>query len=285
MSSYTTESIIIKIVRHHHPDGIKFDSIHPYLLSMPGKIEIDSHEMNKVCWKLLGKKWLKIFGDKILLGDNALFEENFYIDPQAILDQISNRPEEWSGKILTFSGKTLDLSNPDPIDINLNDILWGMSHKYRYGGHANPAITVSEHNVLVGFLIDWLWPGNPELVKAGTLHDSCEGYTQDMTIRLRIYLKVCFPNIPEMDWDEFDLMLNRSIFKKLKIDPDLLDDPRLHAADKLASSFEERDSKNLNCILCPAMIEKVSHFQMEFLSPMKAYEKISRRCKELGINE
>ena len=78
----------------------------------------------------------------------------------------------------TFTGGYLDLSAPDPKDINLIDIAVGLSNACRGGGQL-PHFSVAEHAVLVARRLAGQGH-SPSVVLAGLHHDDPEGYIQDL---------------------------------------------------------------------------------------------------------
>lgn len=63
----------------------------------------------------------------------------------------------------TASGVILDLANPQPEDINIGDIAWGLSRQNRFAGHtiSKKPYTVAQHTVQVSYIaFDALMPGN-----------------------------------------------------------------------------------------------------------------------------
>jgi len=87
-------------------------------------------------------------------------------------------------KIMTHSGRLLDLQGPDPNDILIEDIAHGLSRQYRYGG-ALRDYTVAQHCVVVAKCVMDNWPGEPhqglnEALKLALIHDASEAYIRDM---------------------------------------------------------------------------------------------------------
>src|SRR5678810_1291708 len=84
--------------------------------------------------------------------------------------------------IQTFTGKAFDLDHPTPDQIDIRDIVWGLSCQTRYCGQARFPYTIAQHSVHVMELVS---KTNPELACLAGLHDSAEAYTGDWTHPLK----------------------------------------------------------------------------------------------------
>ncbi len=84
--------------------------------------------------------------------------------------------ERLSRCVLTHSGKRLDLRDPDPTLIHLEDVSYGLAWCRRFAG---TGISVAEHSVIVCRRLRE--QGAPaETVLAGLLHDAAEAFTGDL---------------------------------------------------------------------------------------------------------
>lgn len=78
-----------------------------------------------------------------------------------------------------ISGRLVDLTDPDPATIAVEDIFHWLANSQRWGGHLPPNTwTVADHVLLVRDLV--LEAGYPELGYAALHHDSPETYTGDL---------------------------------------------------------------------------------------------------------
>jgi hypothetical protein len=78
--------------------------------------------------------------------------------------------------ILTRSGKMLDLANPRPEDICLEDIASGLANTIRYRGALGVPLTVAQHSVLLSY-----WTGfTDDQRRFALLHDAAEAYLGDI---------------------------------------------------------------------------------------------------------
>lgn len=82
-------------------------------------------------------------------------------------------------EVETFSGQFVDLRNPSPETITLEDIAHALSNTCRYGGHCARFYSVAEHAVMVsrrlerrGYSMDYQL--------AGLHHDDSEAYLNDI---------------------------------------------------------------------------------------------------------
>ena len=82
-----------------------------------------------------------------------------------------------------LSGRRLDILDPSPPDIEIDDIALGLSRVARWNGQTvgDYGFSVAQHAVLV---VDLMWQRNPTLpnsvVLAGLLHDAPEYVTSDL---------------------------------------------------------------------------------------------------------
>lgn len=81
-----------------------------------------------------------------------------------------------SNKIRTFKGYYVDVFNPDPDSIDIEDIAHGLSNTCRFGGHTYNFFSVAEHSVSVAR--HQLVPD--DLKMTALLHDATEAYMCDL---------------------------------------------------------------------------------------------------------
>lgn len=84
--------------------------------------------------------------------------------------------------MLTASGRAVDLLNPDPRVISIEDIAASLSRISRFGGHLRDDVetyTVAQHSVLVSQMVP------PEMALVGLLHDAAEAYLGDVVSPLK----------------------------------------------------------------------------------------------------
>lgn len=82
-------------------------------------------------------------------------------------------------EVETFNGRFVDVSNPSPDTITLDDIAHALSNTCRYGGHCERFYSVAEHAVFVSKRLER--KGYSKLVQlAGLHHDDAEAYLGDI---------------------------------------------------------------------------------------------------------
>lgn len=81
--------------------------------------------------------------------------------------------------VIRIRSGTLDLLDPDPDDIELEDIAHALSNLCRFNGHSRTFYSVAQHSVLVSKLV----PEKDAL--AGLMHDAGEAYFGDMSSPLK----------------------------------------------------------------------------------------------------
>src|SRR5919112_3428758 len=83
----------------------------------------------------------------------------------------------------TSSGKRLDLDNPRPEDIRIEDVAGGLSKVCRFGAQLLEYYSVAQHALLVHRLV--VEAGHPELALVALHHDSHEAYLCDIPTPLK----------------------------------------------------------------------------------------------------
>lgn len=105
-------------------------------------------------------------------------------------------PRAWQRML---SGRRLDLLDPSPLDVEIEDIAHGLSRVARWNGQtAGPiAYTVAQHSVLVEHLVARLDPDVPQKWRlAALLHDAPEYVIGDM---ITPFKAIIGPNYKEID--------------------------------------------------------------------------------------
>jgi hypothetical protein len=89
----------------------------------------------------------------------------------------------------TFSGRRIDLLDPDPAEIVLSDIAKGLSGTNRFTGHTQPLENVARHSIYVMLLLEEEFPGDFLLHVLGLCHDVHEAYTGDISRPMKLALR------------------------------------------------------------------------------------------------
>jgi len=78
------------------------------------------------------------------------------------------------GRIQTFSGRMLDVFDPNPDDLTIEDIAHALAHTCRYSGHCLTFYSVAEHSILVSRM------ASPKNRLSALMHDASEAYLTDI---------------------------------------------------------------------------------------------------------
>jgi adenosine deaminase len=81
--------------------------------------------------------------------------------------------------IQTVSGRRLNPFDPDPDQIDPNDIARALSNQCRFGGHSRVFYSVAQHSAIVSDLV-LDNGGGPDAALAALLHDAAEAYLVDL---------------------------------------------------------------------------------------------------------
>jgi hypothetical protein len=134
-----------------------------------------------------------------------------------------------------LSGRRLDLLDPSPLDVEIEDIAQGLSRVARWNGqtHGRHAFSVAEHSLLVAELMARARPAPtvPERLCA-LLHDAPEYVVGDMISPFKAALGI--------DYRAFEERLARAIRLRFGLPaalPQALEH-RIKRADRLAAWFE-----------------------------------------------
>lgn len=84
-------------------------------------------------------------------------------------------------KITTWTGQSINLLDPDPDTIIIEDIAWSLSHLCRFTGHTSVPFSVAEHSINVSNNFS-------DLALEGLLHDAQEAYIGDVSSPLKSLL-------------------------------------------------------------------------------------------------
>jgi hypothetical protein len=82
------------------------------------------------------------------------------------------------------SGALVDLENPDPNTLSINDIATALSRIARYTGHGRHRFSVAQHSVLASMLAR-PYMGAPGARLAVLMHDAQEAYLGDVSSPLK----------------------------------------------------------------------------------------------------
>ena len=206
------------------------------------------------------------------------------LDPTEILSRRRTRPGP-PGWITTYTGRRFNALAPDPESICYQDFAYGLSHKFRYGGQSDPAMTVAEHSVLVSQIVKRLWP-EAHLMRAGLLHDVAEGYTVDIPSPVRKHTFVMPPGEGSLlQWNELEGRILNLVGLMYGLPLGVFDTPEVRAADMLALCIEYRDMTNLKGpdYGLPDVPEEIESLRAAFYDPATARRYFIAYGAELGL--
>lgn len=93
-----------------------------------------------------------------------------------------------STNIITNSGRGLDVIDPNPKDILIEDIAHALSLQCRFNGHCKEFYSIAQHSLLVAYLLGY-WGLNRKIQLAGLLHDASEYILGDVITPLKKHLQ------------------------------------------------------------------------------------------------
>ena len=137
-----------------------------------------------------------------------------------------------------LSGRRLNILNPSPVDIEIDDIAHGLSFLARWNGQTigDFPFSVAQHSLLVEKLFSDNFPKTEKKWKmASLLHDAAEYVISDMISPLKNHLGSSYENL--------DILLTRAIHLRFGIPADLPSKIKknIKMADKNAAWLEARN--------------------------------------------
>jgi len=144
----------------------------------------------------------------------------------------SKRPRAWQRML---SGRRLDLLNPSPLDIEIEDIAHGLARVARWNGQTSGeyAFSVAEHSLLVERIAGELDAKlGPEFRLAALMHDSPEYVVGDLISPFKAALS--------LDYRAFEAKLLAAIHVRFGLAPELSArvTKLIKRADKIAAYYE-----------------------------------------------
>lgn len=132
-----------------------------------------------------------------------------------------------TGWIRTYSGKKLDIFNPQQEDIDITDIANSLSRLCRFNGHLLPSLySVAQHSVLVSYIIDYRY------ALEGLMHDVPEYGTGDCITPIKRLLP---------DFYTIEAILETAVRKRFKLKNSNRCNKAIKKADQIALITEARD--------------------------------------------
>ena len=135
---------------------------------------------------------------------------------------MQKKPRSWQRML---SGRRLDLLNPSPLDIEIEDIARGISRVARWNGQTSGVypLSVAQHSVIVAELLK-SYNENIEIKwqLAALLHDAAEYIISDMITPLKLFLGVEYIQLEEKIQSAINIRFSlpgeipRKIYKLIK---------------------------------------------------------------------
>jgi uncharacterized protein len=106
-------------------------------------------------------------------------------------NDIINVHSHFQGKFNTSTGRLIDLKDPTPEMIHIEDIATALSRICRFGGHSSAFYNVAQHSLLVTYKVPH------EAKKWALMHDAAEAYLGDVIKPLKVLLEPHYRLIEE----------------------------------------------------------------------------------------
>lgn len=133
-------------------------------------------------------------------------------------DNLAEWPRGWAR---TYTGLALDLNDPQPDMISLEDIAIGLAHTARWRGQTYNPYSVARHSIQVVELTTW------QFKMEALFHDATEAYIGDIPSPAKALLP---------DYKKLEQRLHAAIAEHFDISPEIPD--AVKKADKLVLEHE-----------------------------------------------
>lgn len=168
----------------------------------------------------------------------------------------------------TVSGRKIDITDPDPKTIVIEDIAWALSRLPRFSGHSIPYVpySVAQHCIQVA---NDLKEHGPKVQLYGLLHDAAEAYINDLPSPVK--------HIPEIHAviKKLEDSLMDAIYKALGVVPPTEDEEAIvKTADKIQQAVEAHNfmySRGHDWNLPKVSFKKLQEFEQPIVS-VTAYD-------------
>ena len=192
--------------------------------------------------------------------------------------KISKSTRSWQRML---SGRRLDLTNPSPLDIEIEDIARGISRVARWNGQTTGAhaLSVAQHSVIVTELLK-LHNSNIEIKwqLAALLHDAAEYIVSDMITPLKSFLGLEYIELESKIQGAINLRFSlpyeipKLIYKQIKV----CDKQTAFLEAIQLGGFKEQEAKKIFQV--PKFIPE---YKILPLSSQKAEKLFLKKFKEL----
>jgi uncharacterized protein len=129
-------------------------------------------------------------------------------------ENLLTRSEAHPGFVATVSGRLFDIVNPDPSEIDIDEMAHALSQINRFCGHTQYPYSVAQHSVLCAKECERRYPCRPELALALLLHDGAEYVCCDIIRPLKRMIGSLYrpieDRVQEAVWKRFGLRVGHS---------------------------------------------------------------------------
>jgi 5'-deoxynucleotidase YfbR-like HD superfamily hydrolase len=126
--------------------------------------------------------------------------------------------------ITTYSGRQVNLLDPQYSQIDVGDIAHGLAYQCRFNGQTSRFYSVAQHSLMVASIL----PDHLKLI--GLLHDAAEAYVGDMVQPLKVLLP---------DYQLIEHRFSQAIGQRFNVNLEHQDEVK--QADLIALATEKRD--------------------------------------------
>ncbi|MEH6630129.1 MAG: HD family hydrolase [Halopseudomonas aestusnigri] len=191
----------------------------------------------------------------------------------------SPAPRAWQRML---SGRRLDLLDPSPLDIEIDDIALGLSREVRWNGQTvgEWGYTIAEHSLLVEEIVGLLKPSvKTEIRLAALLHDAPEYVIGDLITPFKYAIGTGYKGIENR--------LMEAIHVRFGLPANLSDtiNKLIKRADRMAAYLEATQLAGFNDKEASKIFGKpraMPNIRISGVSPQKAREDFLKRFNELS---
>lgn len=182
-------------------------------------------------------------------------------------------------QLMTFTGRCIDVLDPDPKLICLEDIAHHLARMCRYGGACPTFYPIADHCVYVADLVAQ-WDGSRRLERPALAHDWTEAYLQDLISPV----KTCVPGYKKLEQVWAKVISDR--FHTLD-----LDNSTVKLMDGVALMAEFRDLGMQDRMIYPPSQRALRFFEdnppppvTQFVSFERSEQRLLEAAERLGFN-
>ena len=195
-------------------------------------------------------------------------------------------------RINTWSGRIVDLADPKPEDICIEDIAHALARICRFAGHTDRFCSVAAHSLAVEQEVNVRWPAGAEdgdvqaptvFALAALLHDAAEAYVGDVSRPLKALLRqrpvelAGRPTYEQVEW-----RVQAAIAERFGFAPDLFFLPAIKDADLAILHEESRTLMSRSTLVVDRRPERPASVGIRVLDPEAGEALFLRRFQDLA---